>query len=289
MPFGYGVNLKIVKPGVYPVGAGEAIGTAFRIYGRHFGKFFLYWLLAGVLVSGINAIPFFLQVGLQPEETGSNAIMGVGAFIPLISMGLLILFSAGLISMTREALEKGKVSILTGFAPFVDNAGMVILTTFAVYFIVLIGLFLCIIPGLVFCYWYFFAVAAVVLEKRTMIAGLRRSKEFSRDHGALGFILLLIFMIILLSIVVFGVSLAGWSLYYGPENFLAAICFGIIISPILLWFVSPIGFIATGVYFIKGTGMVVDHQVIQSVGGGYQQPPVPNPDQVYQHYYQPPQ
>ena len=287
MQQGYGG--PVPTPGFAPVGGGEAIGAAFRIYGRHFGKFFLFWLMTGVVVIGINFLPYLFSMGRDPGEASAGPESVAFAFLPLFSYALLFLFSAGLLSMTREAMEKGKVSFVTGFIPFREYALRVLGTTIAVYVILIIGFILCIIPALIFCYWYFFAVTAVVIENRTILDALRRSKQFSQDHGALGFIILLIIVETLLAILLFGASVAGWFAYYGPESFLMAICFGIIISPVLFWFVAPIGFIATAYYFIKGTGLVRDDQIGGPADGMNPQIPASSPQQIYQQYYQPPQ
>jgi hypothetical protein len=219
------------------------------IYKRHFGSFLGFWLLA----VAINALISAVQGSLEITD-----------YVPYMALSILsgcisLLFSAGIIAMTKEAMTTGKTSIKDGFDIIGKKGGTIIITSLVVGLLVAIGTILCIIPGIVLCYWYFFAVTLVVVEGCSVGEALSGSKRFSQDHGTFGFILLLILFFAMIYITGFLVSFVV-AIYVSGDLFVGLII-SIVVVTVLSLLVSPLLYISIAYYYVKGTGRLQETPV----------------------------
>lgn len=241
----------------YPVETNDAFNGAFEIYKKNFWEFFGFYTVPAIIM-------IFLLAMANLFEEGTMSFASFLILLPILLIGSIIsmLFAGGIIAMTREAMEKGVTSSQTGYETIQSKAGQIITASIVVSLLIVLGTFLCIIPGLVFCYWYYFTVTIVVLEGYTTGDALKRSKEFSESHDALGFIitlgLILIAISIASSIINSLISLAV------DDPILKAV-----ISGMISWLIAPFGTIATAYYYIRGRRL----DQTQSTPQGYQGPP----------------
>ncbi len=251
----------------YPVETNDAINGAFEIYKKNFWEFFGFYTVPAIIM-----ILLFAMMNLF--EAGTMSLAGFLIFLPIVLIGSIVsmLFAGGLIAMTREAMEKGVTSSKTGYDTIQSKAGPIISASIVVSLLVVLGTFMCIIPGLIFCYWYYFTVTIVVLEGYRTGDALKRSKEFSESHNALGFIITLTLILVAISIVS---SIINSLIALAVDDPIL----NAIITGMVSWVIGPYGTIAAAYYYIKGRRL--DQQ--PAMQQGYQGPP------GYQHVPQSPQ
>jgi len=153
-----------------------------------------------------------------------------------------------------------------GYSMITKRGGSIVVTSIVVSVLVIVGLFLCIIPGILFCYWYFFAVTIVVLEGASTGDSLKLSKQFATSHSAIGFIIILIIVNFIVTMVGQGIALALQLAFDAP--FINAITSGLI-----GWVIAPYIYIATAFYYIRGKGMDRPAVPMQQHPGQYGAPP----------------
>ena len=255
-PPGYG-PAPYYPPGyMYPppmrprLNVSDMIADSFNLYRDHLQTFIRFWALPGVLSIVLLVMIEYITRNIESMEWG-DVKMFILVLIPLYVLLLVvqILFSGGVIAMTLETVRKGRPTVDTGFGIIKERGGKIVLTSLAVSFITGIGFVLCIIPGFLFCYWYFFAVTIVTLEGFATGDALTRSKEFSTGQRALGFIIILLLVVGMMNMIgsMFSVMLSFMS-----EDLRYA---GSVISGIVSWIVAPYIYIATAYYYIRGSGL----------------------------------
>lgn len=233
--------------GFVPVGSGEAISGAFGLYKKHFGAFFGFWVIATVITTGLS---FF--DGWMGSESMEYRTSPMSMIMSILNICLSFLFSAGIIHMTRLAMEEGDTKVGDGFSIITERGGTIIITSLVFSIILIIGFILCVIPGIIFCYWYFFAVTLVVVEGASVGEALSGSKRFSQDHGTFWFIvLLLLFMMMIYLVGTLGGLILGVFVF---DDFFMGIIIAMVLMFVLQLFIAPVTYIATAYYYVKGTG-----------------------------------
>ncbi len=186
------------------------ISIAFKVFKNNFDTFFVFWLIPMVIGIAFYLLTFQLTTfpTEQEIETGAEVIAILrNTFLILIpsSLGLSLiqyLFAGGVIGMTKEAFEKRFTSMSTGFSTIKKYPLMIMGTAFVYTLVVSLGTCLCIIPGVLFCYWWLFAMPIVVLEGVGIGDAFRKSKKFAKRNETLLFTIVLFLLIFGLSSII---------------------------------------------------------------------------------------
>ncbi len=239
MPYGPGMPMA---PSAYPVGAGEAISGAIELYTKNFRDYFLFWGIPTVFLFVIGFLSYFL--GINNSMEFDFAVFTMAIFMGILSAVVTVLFSGGIIAMTKEVMCTGNTSVSTGLQIIKKRGGTIVVTSIVVSILVMVGSFLCVIPGLIFCYWYFFAITIVVVEGYSVGDAMKRSKDFARLSDPLGFIIILMVLIILISLLA---SIFEFMFAFVVGNEILSI----LLAQTVSWIISPFMFIATAYYYVK--------------------------------------
>lgn len=191
-----------------PLSLGEILDGAFTLYRRQFASMFLtalvpqipfivFYSIYAVTMMGVGGDPF-----TQPASTPSFgaasvvSIVAMAILFPIAMLCMVIGFGAITFQVsraytgspvgTREALRRG-----------VDRMWPTLGASVLWGILFMIGLVLCVVPGLLVAVAGFALIPAVVLERRGPADALRRSYDLSRN--ALGEICLLLVVVYLIT------------------------------------------------------------------------------------------
>jgi len=234
------------------VGIGEALSGAFDRYTKNFGPFFTFWAIPALIGFLITLAQLALS---NTKATMATLGMSFGLYgFAFLSIVVQSLFIGGIIAMTQEAMRTGSTNVKTGFEIMSRRAGALIVTNLVVSLIIAIGIMLCIIPGIIFCYWWIFALTAAVIEGTDLERSMNNSKEFSAAHDTLGFIIALIVVLIIVQVVVMMMTMFGMVVMIATMGLWPARLIVACVSMIMAWIVTPFTYVAISYYYIRGNG-----------------------------------
>lgn len=260
----------------------DTLSKGYEILMENLKQILIYWTLP-VLI--LIILSFMQQYALADMTTTfdeaadlsmimDNLIRTFTIIIPLSLISLIIelIFIGGIVGMAKEAYLTGNTSYHTGFESIkkhpVGIIGASILITLAVNF----GLILCIIPGLVLCYWWLFTIPIIVIEGKNIVNSLSDSKKFAKDNKTIKFTIALIGVLIVMNIVG-GILSSVISFFFRGEIF--SISSEVIVTPIITGIVTLLGMSFIGicitVHFLKGRPLKAEEP-------GYDKPTPPPPD-----------
>jgi magnesium-transporting ATPase (P-type) len=242
-----------------------------------------------ILSEGFGALPE-TPAGEMPDL---GLIIGALAFTIVLLMALLIinmLFTGGIIGMTKKAMDTGKTDSATGFDTVKKYFGNIIITSFVVGLIIAIGFALCCIPGILFCYWWMFALTIVVIEGVGLGEAMSRSKQFAETRHTFWFAVVLVIVIIVINFIASAITN---SISWGLQQALGVwpgLIISTVIGQVFQWIIAPFAVIAVAVHYIKGRAPPVPIPPSQYPQPPYQQQPYQPPPQYPQDQYgSPPQ
>jgi hypothetical protein len=284
--------------GYYPQpDIGDTLSDSFNLYKNNFMAFFSFWAIPAILGIILSLMPLIILGGglTDIDTTGDTidlvAIIGYAAFsvmFLIIYVIIYLLFAGGLIGMTKQAMDTGKTDMSMGFDTIKKYFGNILITTIVVGLIITIGFALCCIPGILFCYWWMFAVTIVVIEGVGLGDAMSKSKNFAETRHTFLFAVVLIIVIIVVS---FLGDLISGSISWGLQQALGewpGIIISTVIGEIFQWVIAPFLFIAIAVHYIKGRAPPVPIPPSQYPQPPYQQQPYQPPPQYPQDQYGPP-
>ena len=178
-----------------PMGIGDILDRTFRLYRSHFMPLFLVMLV-------VQAVTFVFILALQitmfsnvssfqhqPEAMAAAFLSSFALSIPIIFI-VFVLNQIGIGTLTTAvsaAFLQQEVSMRRAFQAVRSKLGRLLGAAFLNSLIVMVGLLLCIIPGIYFSLWYLLVGEVVVLENLGPLAALRRSKELMKVKTDRGF------------------------------------------------------------------------------------------------------
>lgn len=121
------------------------------------------------------------------------ALLAVGAIANLLAYGITL-------GMACDAVETGAASIGAGLSRFFSRFGQLIVAGILVTIIVIVGLMLCILPGLAAIFFLMFTFVGIVFSKRGPMEAISGSFEMAKNNAPDALIFLLI---------TFGISFSG--------------------------------------------------------------------------------
>lgn len=178
-----------------PMGIGDILDRTFRVYRSNFMAFFLV-MLAVQAVSHVCMLGWQLTVWTQIRSAGQANIspwpIALGSYALIIPL-LLVIFMLHQISIgtltaaVSAAYLQQEVSIRKAFQNVRGKLGWLVGSALLCSMIVMLGLLLCIVPGIYFSLWFLLVGQVVVLENQRPVAALRRSRELMRVKTDRGF------------------------------------------------------------------------------------------------------
>ncbi len=200
-----------------PMSVGGILDQTFRLYKQHFARFLAIVAIVQVPI-GLIGLLLVAQAGmLDPEmvEAGGAAAEpefpvspGLAAIAAIFAVFLtvlgLTLCHAALIKSISESYLGNEVSVGEAYGFILPKLLTIIWAGIVVGFVVMLGFFLLIVPGIIFTVWYALTIQIVVIEGRGATDAMRRSKELT--SGNRGKVLAVILLAALLEVIV---SLAG--------------------------------------------------------------------------------
>ncbi len=281
------------------------LSLAFGMFKDNFTTIFVYLLIPILIVSSINIFSMWtLQSAFEPlaagemdeenfEEMFNLIYMIFLIFLPLsmISWMIEMLFAGGIVGMVKEGYHGKPMKADTGFKVIKKHPLGLIGASIILTIIVSFGTALCLIPGLIFCYWWLFTIPILVIEGKGISDAMSSSKKFAKDHGTMGFTLALIILIIIMSAIgsLIGSMISGVSLYSFDPTTQAAITLGPrfiasqIVASIVSVVVTIIAVMCIAVHYLRGRPSFM--QDVPDFGEYYKPPPPPPSEDDYQSLY----
>lgn len=164
---------------------GEVLRNAAQIYGRNFGVMFLTYLL-----------PVFpISVWQTEMQAGGKLVWFWVALIcalvaAFVAWGAVVIAVSDICVGNKPSVERSYRKIFSGLL------GRLALVGTLQTLVILIGLALCVVPGVIALLWFMFAPPVVMLEGLGGIQALKRSKQLAQGHLGRNFLVLLVTMII---------------------------------------------------------------------------------------------
>lgn len=168
-------------PRLRPMDFGEILDTAFNLYRRHFGTFFLTALLPNVPVAA-----FWMYMGsVVGSGTGAaeevSALAGVGTLLMAPYSALAAMFVwAALVHQSSRAMKGDSVSLGGGYRRALSRFFPLLGAGTVAMFLVVLGFMLFLVPGVLVAIMFFAVVQAVVIEEEGPLSALGRSRELAR-------------------------------------------------------------------------------------------------------------
>jgi hypothetical protein len=164
-----------------PLGFGEILDGAFTLYRRHFRSLLLTSLLPITpLLAFWLALPLFARGSVAAVD---RAYLISSWAVYVLGFPLWIVAWGALVQQLSNAYLGGEVSLVDGFSVTRGVLGR-LLVMYAVYYAALVvGLVLLIVPAVVVTVVFFAKLQAVVLERRSPMDALRRSRALAKGGG----------------------------------------------------------------------------------------------------------
>ncbi|MFW5928420.1 MAG: glycerophosphoryl diester phosphodiesterase membrane domain-containing protein [Thermoplasmatota archaeon] len=264
----------------------DTFSKSFDILLKNIGPILVYWLIPILIVIVISVVNYHsvttnlsnISQSTDPTVILDKIMSVIFIVIPLalISTIVQVLFAGGLVGMAKEAYETGKTNIYTGFSVISKYPLGIIGASILLSIVVGLGLFLCLIPGLLFCYWWLFTIPILIIEGKSITQAMSSSKQYAKSNETLVFTIVLIVVIVVLSLVASGLgNIISMALQSKILSVNAAVIFGPIIQGIISIIVNSIAVIAITVHYLKGRPMAAKEYEYQS--DSYKPPAPPKP------------
>ena len=219
------------------LGVGEILDQAIQILKNHFGLLFgivAVTYMPTIFVLNYLTPPFPLNFSRESFETWIRASQE--AQIYTLPLSLLLGYVIG--PVTNAAVVWAVAKLYLGeTATFSSAFGRafklifhLIITNLLFVMVVGLGSVLCLVPGLIFMFWFCLCNHVVIIENIWGPKALSRSKELVK--GSFGTIFVLGFMIFVLQIMI-----SGGTFFFG-QNIIQAIVTTIVSSGLMIFFIA---------------------------------------------------
>jgi hypothetical protein len=174
-----------------PQSIGGVLDSGFKLYRESLSQAYLLAALAALVMAPVNLLqPYFVR-------TGVSGLVGIAGLL-LIAIGLVAaVVYAALIARIDAVARGAALSLPQSLLLGLHRMGPMILSGLVAGVVVVVGLFLVVIPGLIFIVWLIFAPFALVIERRGPIDSLSYSHAIVRGHWWRTAVLLTIIGIVL--------------------------------------------------------------------------------------------
>ncbi len=282
------------------------LSLTFSLIRDNFTTILVYLLIPILIVSAINIFTTWTLISaMEPMTAGeidetyaenwfSTMYTIFLIFIPLsmISWMLEMLFAGGIVGMVKEGVEGKHMDVNTGFNVIKKHPLGLIGASIILTIVVSLGTALCLIPGLIFCYWWLFTIPIIVIEGVGISDAMSSSKKFAKDYGTMGFTIVLIILIVIMSVIgnIIGGAISGVSLFsldptmhqnfvWGPR-FIVGQFIGVMISILVIVFAV----MCIAVHYLRGRPSF--KQQMPDFKEYYKPPPPPPTEDDYLSLYE---
>ncbi|MEM2494000.1 MAG: hypothetical protein QXQ27_01505 [Nitrososphaerota archaeon] len=187
----------------------EILTISFDLYKKHFINLIIPFIVSGVisfiLMASFGFFAFFGFMGqgfaALPGLIGLIFLAGIVSFIiNLIVAGIAIKY-------TGDVIEGGSPTLSTALNYTISRIVDLIIASIIVSIVVFIGLILLIIPGIILGIMFMLTIHVVMLEGKSAIEAMSRSKNLVNKRWLSAFLLIIIILII--SIIISMIPLIG--------------------------------------------------------------------------------
>lgn len=238
------------KPELRPMDVGDILDVTFRLYRARFVQFVTIALVVYVPLAVVNAF-FQLQVQsleeggpMRPEEALPvlGALCGTMMLVLFLALVFGALCSGALVHNISSAYLGEELGSWESYVRAAPRLLRLLGAQIVVSLAVMVGLFLCVVPGIIFMLWFWLIAPVVMLEDRGAIASLERSRELMRGNLGKGFVLLLVVFLLTAAIqgaiagVLYVVLKPYPFFHYFVQNVLQAFVVPIQLAPAILMY-----------------------------------------------------
>ena len=188
-----------------PQSIGGVLDSGFTLYRESLSQAYLLAAIAALVTAPVNLLqPYFAR-------TGVAGLAGVsGLIVVAVALAAVVLYAA-LIARIDAVARGASLSLRAALSVGLQRMAAMVLAGLAGAVLVIVGLFLLVIPGLIFMIWFVFAPFAVVVERRRPLESLSYSHAIVRGNwwrtAALLTIIGIVLMVVYLLFTV-GISIA---------------------------------------------------------------------------------
>lgn len=213
---------------------GQLFKKAFSIYGKQFGKIFIFGVIIGVMKVAL----ILAGVGGFVASTTEETFLGMLGIITILSIPISIIsFIISYAIMYLIVKGDQNIGIGDSFKLAIKNIYKIMFTSALAGIIIMLGLLFFIVPGIIFSIWYIFSVHIAIDQGIWGMDALKKSKKYVEgrmgdifvNNFGLGLILIIPIAILIFIASVISVGLGDDSL---NELFM----------DIASFFFAPIGF-----------------------------------------------
>ncbi len=179
----------------------------------------IFGIIMGLLSIGLQSIVYAMSSTTVTDISGGDAFdysavstgLGLGGIVVALLGGLVMLVVSGAVASAwlgglLDIADGRQVTVGSFFRP--RNIGAVVITTLLVGIITVVGMFACILPGLIASILLMFAVVAVVDRNLSPIDAIKHSFEIAKNNtGPVLLVWLLFELIVFVGALLCGVGL----------------------------------------------------------------------------------
>lgn len=206
---------------------GRVMERTFTVIGRNFATF----LLAAIVLVGIPSIITVIGQGGTPfpQTLRGWGVMLTGWLLSLIGTYLL---QAAIVHVTVNSLNNRPVGLRAALGRAGGRLLPILGLSVLIFLATIVGTMLLIVPGVIIAILWCVAVPALVVERRSILSSLQRSRDLTRGFRWPIFGLFVIYMIVatVISGTVTGISVATGGTLEGTPNILVSLVFTPLIS-----------------------------------------------------------
>jgi len=196
----------MADPDLAPMSVTQILDRTFSLYRQHWPRFLaivavvqvpisLIGLVAGI-VMGVSIGDTGAQMGRQIEGAVIAALVivaFVGFIVAILGHSLC---NAALIRSVSESYLGGDVTVGQAYRTVLPRLVSIIVAAFLVGAVTMVGLLLCVVPGVFLMLWLCLTITAIIVEDVGPLQGMSRSKQLVSGNLGKVFVLGLLVMLI---------------------------------------------------------------------------------------------
>jgi len=188
-----------------PMGVGQILDRTFSLYREKFVRFIAIVAVVTVPVALLSFAVTFVtaRAGAGGPEAASAAVAArLLAGLPVLFLSIVAqnLCRAALIKSVSGSYLGGDVGVGEAYKAVLPRLWTVIWASILVGVVVVIGLVLCVVPGVIFSLWLAVTTPAIIIENLKATEGMGRSKALA--SGNLGRIFAVGLVVVLIAIII---------------------------------------------------------------------------------------
>lgn len=190
-----GFTKRIVTASLRPLSTGELLDRTFSLYRSHFAVFFGIVAIPRLSVLAFECLLLMFQSSASSRSGLSRAfVWGTGAWVLRLAVSALS-HAATVVAVSQLHLGS-PAGVMDSFSKLKGRIAAVIGLSFSVTFLVALGCFALIVPGVLLAVRWSLAVPAMVLENKGIRDAMTRSTELTLGNRGRVFVVWLLFVIL---------------------------------------------------------------------------------------------